>query len=348
MRLTKRGNVWRVEFTGTGGQRFRISTDETDEGKAKLRALDIMREKLVESIAPGERRTLSVDATLDYALRVSYEKRWKAQKQGKPIGYRVAALQKRVGHWRLVSIDYSRLEALRDELLTEGDAPATVLHKLGTIRTALTDAARRGELVGLPPFPEVKVDNVRERYLTREEEARVLAWIEQHEQDVVAAERPLWRYMGYLVPLLLDTGLRLTEALTLGAGNVWENQVVLRHGETKSGKGRSVPLTRRGQLALAGLLGHAKHGKVDANWCGRRWRTMTEALELDDVTLHTLRHTCASRLVQAGMELYRVSKWLGHSSITVTERYAHLAPSALHDGAALLEPSVPQSAEAFR
>jgi len=45
-----------------------------------------------------------------------------------------------------------------------------------------------------------------------------------------------------------------------------------------------------------------------------------------EVTFHTLRHTFASWLVQAGVPLYKVSKWLGHHSITVTERYAHLAP----------------------
>jgi hypothetical protein len=57
---------------------------------------------------------------------------------------------------------------------------------------------------------------------------------------------------------------------------------------------------------------------------------------MPDVSLHTMRHTCASRLVQGGMDLYRVMTWLGHSSINVTQRYAHLAPTSLDAGAAIL------------
>jgi integrase len=349
MRLTKRGNVWRVEFTDLSGARRRVSTEERDEAKAKVRALAIMQEALTQDLPSDDRRALASTLTLDYALQQSMDTRWRGQKQGKPIAYRVAALQEQVGHWRLAGIDYNRLAGYVKERKEAGDAPATIVHKLCTIRTAMKDAAMRGELTGIPPFPEVEVRNTKERYLSRAEEADVLAWIEQHEKDVIADERPMWRYMGYLVPLLLDTGLRLSEALGLDEGNVWQNQIVLRHGETKSDKGRAVPLTRRAQVALAGLLGHSLHGKVDANWAGRRWRTVTAGLGLDDATLHTLRHTCASRLVQAGMELYRVSKWLGHSSITVTERYAHLAPTALADGAALLEQgSVPQASEALQ
>ena len=46
--------------------------------------------------------------------------------------------------------------------------------------------------------------------------------------------------------------------------------------------------------------------------------------------MHKLRHTFASQLVQNGVELYTVSKLLGHSSIQMTEIYAHLAPRTLH------------------
>jgi len=84
------------------------------------------------------------------------------------------------------------------------------------------------------------------------------------------------------------------------------------------------------------MLASEFHGKIDSDWAGRRWRTCMSHVKLDDVTLHTLRHTCASRLIQGGVDIYLVSKWLGHSSLEITKRYAHLAVDSLDVGAAAL------------
>jgi site-specific recombinase XerD len=72
------------------------------------------------------------------------------------------------------------------------------------------------------------------------------------------------------------------------------------------------------------------------NWFTHQFAKARDKAKLHDVSAHTLRHTCASRLVQAGVSLYEVRQLLGHSSITVTERYAHLAPSSLDRAVAVL------------
>jgi len=337
MRLVKRSGVFYVHFTGTHGERRRVSTGEAQESAAKLRALELMRSELMDSIPLDERRALSADATLDYALQRTLGERWAGQRQSKPVAYRVGLLCREVGHWRLREVNYERLNGYAQERLKGGDKPATVNRKLSAIRTALTEAAKRGELGTLPHFPHLREDNVRERYLTPAEEADLLALCGTLGADVAAPERPSWGYMGLLLPVLIDTGLRLSEALGLTADNLGGQALVLRHGATKSGRGRQVPATRRAWAAVQGLLAHPLHGRVDPNWAGRRFRTMTDRLGWEDVTLHTLRHTCASRLVQGGLDLYRVKDWLGHSSVTVTERYAHLAPGKLDAGVSVLE-----------
>ena len=53
--------------------------------------------------------------------------------------------------------------------------------------------------------------------------------------------------------------------------------------------------------------------------------------------MHALRHTCASRLVNKGIDLYVVKEWLGHSSTQVKEKYAHLAPHKLSHAATVLD-----------
>jgi len=55
--------------------------------------------------------------------------------------------------------------------------------------------------------------------------------------------------------------------------------------------------------------------------------------------MHALRHTTATRLIDKGIDLYTVKEWLGHSTIQVTERYAHLNPDKLAMAALVLEVS---------
>ena len=60
----------------------------------------------------------------------------------------------------------------------------------------------------------------------------------------------------------------------------------------------------------------------------------------DKVVFHTLRHTYASWLVQNGIDLYTVMRLMGHSTIAMTERYAHLAPNNLKNAVKTLEDSI--------
>jgi integrase len=79
---------------------------------------------------------------------------------------------------------------------------------------------------------------------------------------------------------------------------------------------------------------------VKQDLLSRAWDSARETMGLlDDPEFvpHACRHTCASRLVQAGVDLYTVKEILGHSTIKVTERYAHLSPTMLQTAAQALE-----------
>ena len=78
----------------------------------------------------------------------------------------------------------------------------------------------------------------------------------------------------------------------------------------------------------------------------RRWSRATCAdpfgwrlskAKIEDFHFHDLRHTFATRLVQAGMELYKVQRLLGHKSPIMTQRYAHHYPESLRDGVEILD-----------
>ena len=75
--------------------------------------------------------------------------------------------------------------------------------------------------------------------------------------------------------------------------------------------------------------------QADKAWA---WAREEMGLKEDkEFIIHALRHTCASRLVNKNIDLYVVKEWLGHSTIQVTERYAHLSPHKLAHAVMKLE-----------
>ena len=73
-------------------------------------------------------------------------------------------------------------------------------------------------------------------------------------------------------------------------------------------------------------------GRRDAhNFYNRVFLPALEKAEIQDVVWHTLRHTFASRLVMAGVDLRTVQELMGHKDITMTIRYSHLSPSHLKE-----------------
>jgi integrase len=350
MKLVPRSGTWQVHFTDPSGTRHRLSTrvrvnpNLPDRGKAQanLAALDVMRESLLGDLPPDARKQAGKHQTLGYALQRTLDELWSKQKGRRERKYVVGRLIAEVGYWPLQSVTYTRLEQYGREMEAEKLAPATRNRRMSAIHTAMTHAKRRGELEILPEFPTWPENNVKERYLSTEEEAKLAA-------SMAARAAPAdekGQYMRRLVPFLLDTGLRAGE-VRLKPDQDLGHAIWLPHGSTKSGKGRVVPLTTRARAMLDFMLASPFHAELVSlgekspelatHRLGSRFRIETDQAGIQGVTLHTLRHTCASRLVQGGVDLYVVKEWLGHSSITVTERYAHLAPKNLALAAGMLE-----------
>ena len=319
-----------VHFTDAFNRRRRISTGHTDRRLAEVRALDIMREHMVDNLPPEARAALANSETLAGMMVACYEKVWRKKSNTKGTRALSHKIARERGHWTWATITYERLRAyVEDDLDLE---PSTRNAYISMIRTAMVEYRRTHPELPLPEFPRFRVTARKDRYVSAEEEAVMDAHIAGQE----CSAEPGWSYLRALVTLYIETGMRCSEALNLaeprnvrrdGSGGL--SAVWLEHGETKSRKGRLIPLTTIGADALARVLAHPLHGTWDNVKCGQLFRRVTRALGLDDITLHTLRHTCASRLVQSGVDLYKAALWLGHSHTAMTERYAHLAPDHL-------------------
>jgi integrase len=113
---------------------------------------------------------------------------------------------------------------------------------------------------------------------------------------------------------------------------------VIRLEVTKSGKRREVPLNTESYAALVSL-GPKESGRVFRKQSLRKAyeNAVSNAKLLEDVNFHTLRHTFASWAVMRGVSLKELQELLGHSSLAMTMRYAHLAPERLRSAVTRLE-----------
>ena len=236
------------------------------------------------------------------------------------------------------------VDAMVRELVTKGNSPATINRKLSALGKMFSHALSRGIIDRKPSMDRAKEPKGRLRWYSADEEAAFLNYLAKHNPE-----------LGELVLFLADTGCRLSEALGLEGRDV---DAYARFHETKNGTGRAVPLTTRVKAMLARRRGRLLIRDTDPVFGGwtvhtasREWNEAREALGFKDdpqAVLHTWRHTCASRLVQASVPIQVVQQWLGHKSIQVTLRYAHLAPINMLSAAATLDTLVSREADRIR
>jgi integrase len=118
---------------------------------------------------------------------------------------------------------------------------------------------------------------------------------------------------------------------------------------TKTSRRRSVPLNDEAYNAILEASRFRAQHCPDSQWvfCARKgekigsvkkafWRACQQA-GISDFRIHDLRHTCAAWLVSAGVPLTEVRDLLGHSTVKMTERYAHLAPENIRAAVAVLD-----------
>jgi integrase len=250
----------------------------------------------------------------------------------------------------LAQITTPRVSAFKLELLegTNNRAPlkpGSVNRYTGTLRAILRRAKKEwGVLATVPDISALEAKNGRLRFLDEEEEARLLH------------HAPL--YLRRLIIFLTGTGARRGEALNLTWGEVdlaGNTRAAVKFIETKNGSSRRVPLPNHVRDLLVTMRTEAggNPGKRDRvfTWLrrgggealayktdpGTSFKRARRDAGLPDVTLHTMRHTYASRLVKRGVPIAHVSKLLGHAKIQMTMRYAHLAPEGLDNAVSVLD-----------
>jgi integrase len=148
------------------------------------------------------------------------------------------------------------------------------------------------------------------------------------------------------VVFLLDTGCRPGEAYKLTSRDVNFETGMVTFWETKNGSSRSVPMTLRVRESLSRRTKDTvRPFPFNDSWLRQQWDRARFKMGLgedEQFVPYCCRHTCASRLAQRGVHLAVIKAWMGHKTLQITMRYAHLSPTDLLSGAKALEQGHPR------
>jgi integrase len=252
-----------------------------------------------------------------------------------------------IGGLPLARIQPWHLEKIKKSMADAGLSPRTAEYALATIRQVFNYAKRNGLFKGDNPVSSVKIprsDNKRLRFLTLTEA-----------RELLTALRGRNKTLYDMVLLSLHSGLRAGEIRALRWADVNLERKTLTLKDTKSGRTRMSFLTADG---LSMLKERDQKSPEDFVFQGRGGGMLAEISRIfnevvdnlgfnegitdrrQKVVFHTLRHTYASWLVEHGVDLYTVKELLGHCTIGVTERYAHIANGTLLNAVRTLESAI--------
>jgi integrase len=262
----------------------------------------------------------------------------------------------------LASLTVDDVERWRLKRINEGITPATIRRDLDTLSSVLTRAVklaklpdnvvRRVERPRIDRTPKVRYLDAAEEKRLRDalrerdaemQEARASAnrWRKERKQDPLP---DLPHYGDHLTPAVLlsmNTGMRRGELLALrwASVDVKGKQLTIEGSTAKSQQTRHIPLNAEALEVLKKWKEQAPEGErviaVDTGF-KTAFSALLERAKITKFRWHDLRHHFASRLVQAGVPLNTVRELLGHSSMAMTLRYAHLAPDQKREAVAKL------------
>jgi integrase len=251
------------------------------------------------------------------------------------IEHSLKPLKRRFGLKRLNDITSFEIEKYRKDRKDAGKADATINRELQALRHMFNKAITWGKS-SHNPMKQIKLrreENTRLRFLSSEEETKLLESCGESLRSIVIAA--------------LNTGFRRAELLSL----TWQDVdferglVTVQAAYAKNRERRSIPMNRK----LRALFEEQKttgpkSSKIFLNRHGEAYKLATTVFSdavrracIENFHFHDLRHTFASRLVMRGVDLRTIQALMGHKTINMTLRYAHLAPDHLKRAVEVLD-----------
>ncbi|MBA3494957.1 MAG: site-specific integrase [Gammaproteobacteria bacterium] len=331
--------IWWVSYTDANGKRVRRSTGTSNrkeadalEAKWKLQAFRVRQW--------DEEPSHSFDELLLGYLKNTQSEKRSAERDR----YIARHLRSFFEERELESFNAFDVRAYIESRKATGTSPSTINRELAMLSSVITYARREWEWNIPNPVIGRKL---------RQPEGRV-RWISREEAAVLitaAESEPKAPHLADFIRLALHTGCRKQELLGLEwtRTDLQRRLLFLEAEHTKTARRRTVPINAVAREVIANRLQFRVQNCPSSPWVfahkngarikdvKRGFATACRRAEIADFRIHDLRHTCAAWLVSAGVPLTEVRDLLGHTTVIVTEKYAHLAPENVRAAVARLE-----------
>lgn len=251
-----------------------------------------------------------------------------------------------IGNLKLIDVSILHMENIKQAMTDKKQSARSIRYALAVVRQVFNYAKFVKTFAGQSPVENVKfpqADNKRLRFLTKEEAEKLLSELKRRSSQL------------YEIALVsLRTGARADEIFSLKWADVDLNKGTLTLWDTKNTRTRMALITqdikdiltekRNDEIKSTDLVFPGREG-VKIVEISSSFRRAVEDLGLNKgitdrrmkVVFHSLRHTYASWLVESGQDLYTIKQLLGHSSISMTERYSHVSNNSLQNAVTKLD-----------
>ncbi len=245
-----------------------------------------------------------------------------------------------IGNKSLQAITVLDIESIKNKMLSIGRSPRTVEYTLAIVRQVFNAAIDWNNFKGENPVKKINIpkeDNRRVRFLSKDEVILLLSECKKKSGK-----------MYEVVLLSVSTGLRAGEIANLKWQDIDLENKMIAVKDTKNNMNRIAYMTEKIYAIFKDKKACSPDDYIFTDMTGKKpkniartisFRKITKQLGFNDgitdrrnkVVFHTLRHTFASWLAISGVPIYTIKELMGHKTIAMTERYAHLIPDTKRD-----------------
>lgn len=330
--IYKRGSKYWISYAGLDGKIIRESS-----GSDKYREAETLLIKRRQTIKDGKNPEIKKIGNHSFReLTAEYTKWMERQRGFKQKLSVVNLLVNTFGQYPLRRFDSRLLEHYQSDMLVKGKKNATANRHLATIKHMFTkavewDMVEEDVLKRVRRVKMLEENNRRMRFLSTSECSSLVDNCDKHLRPIVITA--------------LNTGMRKSEILNLKWDDVDLKHNLITVRNTKNGEPRRIAINGTLRETLSNILRRldvpfvffdnttGKHyGRVD-----KSFSTACRRSGIADFHFHDLRHTFASQLVMAGVDLTTVKELMGHKTMAMTLRYSHLAPQHMASAVDILD-----------